>query len=86
MSKEIESIEKNLTWSLVKLPVGHEAIGLKWVFELKKDSNSEVMKHKARLVPKGYIQRQGIDFNEVFAPVTRLDIVRVMLAVAANRG
>ena len=86
MSKEIESIEKNLTWSLVKLPVGHKAIGLKWVFKLKKDSDGEIIKHKARLVAKGYVQRQGIDFDEVFAPVTRLDTVRVMLAVAANRG
>ena len=86
MSKEIESIEKNLTWSLVKLPVGHKAIGLKWVFKLKKDSDGEIIKHKARLVVKGYVQRQGIDFDEVFAPVTRLDTVRVMLAVAANRG
>ena len=86
MSKEIESIEKNLMWSLVKLPVGHKAIGLKWVFKLKKDSDGEIIKHKARLVAKGYVQCQGIDFDEVFAPVTRLDTVRVMLAVAANQG
>ena len=86
MSKEIESIEKNLTWSLVKLPAGHKAIGLKWVFKLKKDSDGEIIKHKARLVAKGYVQRQGIDFDEVFALVTRLDTVRVMLAVVANRG
>ncbi|KAF0930071.1 hypothetical protein E2562_027905 [Oryza meyeriana var. granulata] len=46
----------------------------------------EVVKHKARLVAKGYVQRQGVDFEEVFAPVARLDTVRVLLAIAVNRG
>ena len=66
--------------------MGHKVIGLKWVFKLKKDSNREIIKYKARLVAKGYTQQQGVDFDEVFAPVARLDIVRVILAVAANRG
>ena len=57
MRKEIESIEKNSTWSQVKLLAGHKAIGLKWVFKLKKNSDGEVIKHKARLVAKGYVQR-----------------------------
>ena len=86
MDKEIEAIKKNSTWSLVKLPAGHKAIGLKWVLKLKKNSEGEIIKNKARLVAKGYVQQQGIDFDEVFAPVTRLDTVRVMLAIAANRG
>ena len=86
MKIEIEAIEKNETWSLTKLPVGHKVIGLKWVFKLKKNSNGEIIKYKARLVAKGYTQQQGVDFDEVFAPVARLDTVRVILAVAANRG
>jgi hypothetical protein len=86
MVKEIESIEKNATWSLTTLLVGQKAIGLKWVFKLKKNSDGEVIKHKAHLVAKGYAQEQGINFNEVFAPVSRLDIVRVILALAASRG
>ena len=86
MDKEIEAIKKNSTWSLVKLPARHKAIGLKWVFKLKKNSEGEIIKHKARLVVKGYVQQQGIDFDEVFTPVTRLDTVRVMLAIAENRG
>ena len=57
-----------------------------WVFKLKKDPNGEVVKHKARLVAKGYVQRQGIDFEEVFAPVARLDTIRVILAFAANQS
>jgi len=86
MNKEMESIEKNNTWELVKLPVGKKPIGLKWVYKLKRNSNGEVVKHKARLVAKGYVQKHGVDFEEVFAPVARLDTVRFMLALAANLG
>nr|AAK50412.1 Putative retroelement [Oryza sativa Japonica Group] len=85
MNKELEAIEKNKTWSLCMLPAGHKAIGLKWVFKLKKNTAGEVIKHKARLVANGYVQQQGVDFDEVFAPVARLDTVRAILAVAADR-
>jgi hypothetical protein len=86
MLEEMASIEENKTWTLVDLPKGQRAIGLKWVFKLKRDEHGEVVKHKARLVAKGYVQRQGIDFEEVFAPVARMESVRVVLAVAAHRG
>jgi hypothetical protein len=86
MDKEIESIEQNKTWELGKLPAGKKPIGLKWVFKLKRNSEGQVVKHKARLVAKGYVQKFGIDFEEVFAPVARLDTVRVLLAYAANNG
>ena len=66
------------------LPAGHRPIGLKWVYKLKRDTDGIILKHKARLVAKGYVQRPGIDFDEVFAPVTRLDSVRLLLAVAAQ--
>jgi hypothetical protein len=56
------------------------------VFKLKRNAEGEVIKHKARLVAKGYVQKQGIDLEEVFAPVARLDTVRLILALAANRG
>lgn len=86
MEKEMESIEKNRAWELVKLPVGKKLIGLKWVYKLKKNSEGAVVKHKARLVAKGYVQKHGVDFEEVFAPVARLDTVRFFLALAANLG
>lgn len=84
IDREIDSIEKNKTWHLTDLPPGHTPIDLKWVFKLKKDQHGMVIKHKARLVAKGYVQRYGIDYDEVFAPVTRLETVRLLLALAAK--
>lgn len=59
----------------MELPIGHKAVGLEWVYKLKQDTNGVIIKHKARLVVKGYVQRQGIDLEEVFAPVMRLETV-----------
>lgn len=84
MKNEIEAIEKNKSWELVDLPPGQKPFGLKWVYKLKRDANGEIVKHKARLVAKGYVQRQGVDFNEVFAQVTRLETVRLLLALIAK--
>ncbi|KAL8154787.1 hypothetical protein AgCh_000227 [Apium graveolens] len=86
MSKEMDSIEKNNTWHLTELPKGHKAIGLKWIYKIKRDAGGKIVKHKARLVAKGYIQEQGIDFDEIFAPVTRIETVRLLLALAARNG
>lgn len=86
MQEELKSIEENQTWCIADLPSGHKAIGLKWVFKVKKDPAGAVVKHKARLVAKGYVQQQGIDFEEVFAPVARMETVRLLIALAANKG
>ena len=86
MQEELEAIESNSTWRLATLPPGHRAIGLKWVYKVKKDAHGAVLKHKARLVAKGYVQRHGVDYDEVFAPVARLESVRLLLAVAASAG
>ncbi|GJU21043.1 ribonuclease H-like domain, reverse transcriptase, RNA-dependent DNA polymerase, partial [Tanacetum coccineum] len=81
---ELDSINRNNTWELTTLSKGHKAIGLKCVFKTKKDANGNIIKHKARLVAKGYIQQHGIDFEEVFAPVARMETIRLLLAITAN--
>lgn len=86
MLDEMTSIEANGTWELVEPPPGTRAIGLKWVYKAKKDVAGIISKYKARLVAKGYVQKQGIDFDEVFAPVARLESVRLLIAHAANEG
>ncbi|WVZ58506.1 hypothetical protein U9M48_008777 [Paspalum notatum var. saurae] len=80
MEEEME----NKTWELVDPLAGCKLIGLKWVYKVKKNERGDVVKHKARLVAKGFVQREGIDFEEVFAPVARMDSVR-LLALAATR-
>jgi len=86
MLDEMTSIEASGTWELVDPPRRVKPIGLKWVYKTKKDATGVITKHKARLVAKGYVQQQGIDFEEVFAPVARLESVRLLLAHAASQG
>lgn len=83
---EISSIIKNGTWTLVDLPAGEKAISLQWIFKIKRNADGTINKYKSRLVSKGYIQRYGIDFEEVFAPVARTETVRFIIALAASRG
>jgi hypothetical protein len=84
--EEMKAIEDNRTWELTALPVGHQAIGLKWVYKVKHNEVGDVVRHKARLMAKGYVQRVGVDFDEVFAPVARLESVRMMVALAAHEA
>ena len=84
MDDEIKAIEKNDTWELTSLPKGHKAIGVKWVYKAKKNAKGEVERYKARLVAKGFKQRYGIDYEEVFAPVARLETIRLIISLAAQ--
>jgi hypothetical protein len=81
---EINSVERNKTWELVKLPVGHQAIRLKCVFKLKRDKAGKVIKHKARLVARSFVQQACVDLDEVYAPVAHMESVRLLLAPAAQ--
>ena len=85
-SDEIESINKNETWVLIDKPPGVKVIGLRWVFKIKRDADGKIIKFKARLVAKGYVQELGIDFDEVFAPVARIETIRLLIGLAAARG
>ncbi|CAL2249531.1 unnamed protein product [Prunus armeniaca] len=85
MEEEIKTIEKNKTWKLVDRPKDKEIIGVKWVYKTKFNPDGSIQKHKARLIAKGYSQQPGIDFNETFAPVARLDTIRALVALAAQK-
>ena len=74
--EEMASIEENKTWKLVNPLVSCKPIGLKWVHKVKKKKRGNVMKHKARRVAKGFMQREGIDFKEVFASVAWMTATR----------
>lgn len=86
MDEEIDSIERNHTWELMDLPEGKDCIGVKWVYKTKFNAEGEIDKHKARLVAKGYAQQHGIDYTETFAPVARLDTVKLVLAIVAQNN
>jgi hypothetical protein len=86
MLEEMKSIEENSTWELVDPPRGCRPIGLKWVFKVKRDEHGAIVKYKARLIARRFVQREGIDFEEVFAPVACMESVRLLLALAASNG
>ncbi|RVW87522.1 Retrovirus-related Pol polyprotein from transposon RE1 [Vitis vinifera] len=86
MKEELKIIEKNQAWELVDKPTHKRAIGVKWVYRTKLNFDCSINKHKARLVVKGYAQMFRVDFSETFAPVARLDTIRMLLALATQKG
>jgi hypothetical protein len=70
MQSEMDAIEKNCTWELADLPRGHSAITIKWVFKLKRDGVGVIIKHKACLMARDFVQREGINFDDTFTPMT----------------
>eukprot|EP00253_Pinus_taeda_P003187 PITA_03187 len=83
MDEELEQIKKNNIWELVPGPKDKNVIGTKWIFKNKLNENGEVIRNKARLVCKGYAQQEGIDFEENFAPVAKLEAIRMFLALSS---
>ncbi|QHO13807.1 Retrovirus-related Pol polyprotein [Arachis hypogaea] len=84
MQEEMKSLHENHTFELVKLPKGKGAFKNKWVFKLKADENISRPRYKARLVMKGFEQKKGIDFEEIFSPVVKMSSIRVVLGLAAS--
>ena len=86
MHAELQSLEDNNVWELCELPPGRNVIGTKWVFKIKVDGMNVVERYKARIVAQGFSQVAGLDFEETWAPVVRIESVRVLLAFAVLTG
>lgn len=78
MKKELRSIEKNKTWELVEKSV-NKLIDVNWVYKLKQRPNGEIAKYKARLAARGFLQKPGIDFDEFYALVARLETIKIVV-------
>jgi hypothetical protein len=86
MQEELNNFTRNQVWELVERPKNHNVIGTKWVFRNKENEDGIVVKNKSRLVAQGYTQVDGLDFDETFDPVARLEAIRILLAYACSRN
>ena len=81
MEEEMNSLLENKTWELVNLPKGRKALQNKWVYRIRHEGDKKKGRYKARLVVKGFSQKEGIDFIEIFSPVVKMSSIRVILGL-----
>jgi hypothetical protein len=86
MHEELENFERNHVWELVDPPPGCKPTGTKWVWKNKEGEKGEVVRNKSRLVAQGFSQKEGIDYEETFAPVVRLEAIRILLDFSMAKG
>ena len=84
MHDELLQFQRNDVWTLVPRPKSEHIIGTKWIFRNKTDEEGNVIRNKARLVAQGYSQMEEVDYDETFAPVARMESIRILLALACH--
>ncbi|RVW32244.1 Copia protein [Vitis vinifera] len=84
MRKKMSALEKNKTWEIVERPKGNNIVDCKWIFTLKYKADGSLERHKARLVAKGHTQTYEVDYQEAFAPVAKMNIVRILLSLVVR--
>ncbi|KAL0537384.1 hypothetical protein IC582_026362 [Cucumis melo] len=85
MQEELLQFKRNNVWTLVPKPNGATVIGTKWIFKNKTDESRSIIRNKACLVAQGYAQVEGVDFDETFAPLARLEAIRLLLSISCFR-
>ena len=86
MHKELQALLETDTWSIVPLPPGKKPIACKWVYKVKCKANGSIERLKAKLVVKGFTQKEGIDYAETSFPIVKITTIRVSMAVAVKKG
>jgi hypothetical protein len=86
MQEEYTSLLKNQTWDLVPLTSGRKLVRCRWVYRTKSIADGQINRYKSKLVTEGFQQVHGIDFDETFAPVVKMDSIRLELAIVAAKG
>jgi hypothetical protein len=84
MTEEYQSIMKNDVWEVVLKPKNKDVVSSKWIYKIKHAVDRSIEKHKARFVARGFSQKEGIDYEETFAPIARYTSIRTIIALAAK--
>ena len=82
--EEMSALVKNNTWEIVKVPSNKRVVGCRWVFTVKHNADGSVERYKVRLVAQGFTQTYGINYEETFALVAKLNSIRVLISLAVN--
>ena len=86
MDAEITALEANNTWTLTSLPHGKKPIGCKWVYRVKCKLDGSIERYRARLVAKGFTQKEGLDYIDTFSPIAKMVSVKIVLSIATVKG